>query len=507
MKLKKTIHEILTFTAAFIFLSTISFGQTSAINKNQTNAEPKTIKTKIDIGGYALYVNIAGAGSPTVIFESGSGAYSNHWNLVQPEISKITRTFSYDRAGLGKSDKRTLTKTSCLNQVQELHTLLKNTHVKGPYILVANSYGAFLVKLFANTYPKEVAGVVFVDGTDEKYSEFLAKNLTPAQLDVFKRYPDPDGTFDEHLLGAQQIKVAGKLDALRKKPVIVLTADINVTLKQYANTPMVIAFPHWMEWQQDLVALSDKGKQYVIKGSGHVIQQNKPQVVINAIKKMLTYDLKNRPIPSCKTIELSPEKLKRFVGKYLFAVNDVLTIKEENGHLFADIPYLIQTEMCPLSENEITTKDNDVAATVLKLTESGIAIKSKYSPGEKNIIKVADDYHTLNECWASGKIAEAISKCNEVKKADPENAAISENRLNDLGYDLLGRGKIEEAISVLKFNTELYPDSWNAFDSLGEAYAKTGNKKLAIESYEKSLQLNPASKSGTDALKQLREEK
>ena len=293
MKTKNTIRLMPGFAAAFIVLSTFSTGQIAAKSNDQTMDAAKTIQTKIDIGGYALYAKIAGEGSPTVIFEAGSGHTSSIWELVQPEISKITRTISYDRAGLGKSDKRSLPNTS-LTQVQELHALLKKAEVKEPYIYVANSYGAFLAKLFTSMYPTEVAGVVFVDGTDEKFAEYLANNLSPEQLDIFKKMAvsNPDGNYEETLISAEQVKEAGKKDALRNKPVIVLTADIQISAKQYANTPMSIAISQWMNWQQDLVALSDKSSQYIIKGSGHLIHRDNPQAVINAIKKMIDDDLK-----------------------------------------------------------------------------------------------------------------------------------------------------------------------------------------------------------------------
>ena len=295
MKTKNTIRLIPAFATAFIVLLMTSFGQIAAKSKDQTNNAAKTIQTKIDIGGYALYVNIAGEGSPTVIFEAGGGNASFIWGRVQPEISKITRTFSYDRAGLGRSDKRNLPNT-CLTQVQELHTLLKKAEVKEPYIYVANSYGAFLAELFTSMYPKEVAGVVFVDGTDEKFGEYLSNNLSPEQLDIFKKMAasSPDGNFEEMLISAQQVKEARKQNALRNKPVIVLTADIQISAKQFANTPMSIAISQWMNWQQDLVALSDKSEQSIIKGSGHLIHYDKPEAVINAIKKMIDYDLKGR---------------------------------------------------------------------------------------------------------------------------------------------------------------------------------------------------------------------
>lgn len=259
------------------------------------NYEGKIIQTKIDIGGYALYVNIAGEGSPAVIFEAGGSHTSSIWELVQPEVSKMTRTFSYDRAGLGKSDKRNLPNTS-LTQVQELHALLKKADVKGPYIFVANSYGAFIVKLFANLYPNKVSGVVFVDGTHEKLTEFLSNNLAPDQLEVLKKMmaANPDGNYEEMLISAEQVKEAGKKDELRKKPVVVLTSDIQIAEKQFAGTPMQIAFSQWMNWQKDLVALSDKSQQYIIEGSGHLIHSDKPQAVIDAIKKMIECNSQGR---------------------------------------------------------------------------------------------------------------------------------------------------------------------------------------------------------------------
>jgi Predicted hydrolases or acyltransferases (alpha/beta hydrolase superfamily) len=94
-------------------------------------AEIKNINDRIDIGGYSLHVNCYGEGGQTVIFESGLGHGSEDWTLVQPEISKIARTFSYDRAGIGNSDKTKARRTSFV-QVRALHTLLDKAKVKFP---------------------------------------------------------------------------------------------------------------------------------------------------------------------------------------------------------------------------------------------------------------------------------------------------------------------------------------------------------------------------------------
>jgi tetratricopeptide (TPR) repeat protein len=77
--------------------------------------------------------------------------------------------------------------------------------------------------------------------------------------------------------------------------------------------------------------------------------------------------------------------------------------------------------------------------------------------------------------------------------------------LNIAGYDLLAAKRVKEAIEVFKLNVKLHPDSWNVYDSLGEAYAADGNKKEAIANYEKSIQLNPNSDSGKEILAKLKQ--
>jgi tetratricopeptide (TPR) repeat protein len=79
-----------------------------------------------------------------------------------------------------------------------------------------------------------------------------------------------------------------------------------------------------------------------------------------------------------------------------------------------------------------------------------------------------------------------------------------EGDMNDTGYKLLAEKKFNEAIEVFKLNVKLYPNAWNTYDSLGEAYALAGNKKMAIENYEKSLKLNPKNDNGKEFLAKLK---
>jgi hypothetical protein len=88
----------------------------------------------VDVGGYRLHINCTGAGSPTVVIESGWGDMSASWGWVQPEIARSTRVCTYDRAGMGWSEPSPQPRTA-RQFALELHTLLTNANVPGPWQL------------------------------------------------------------------------------------------------------------------------------------------------------------------------------------------------------------------------------------------------------------------------------------------------------------------------------------------------------------------------------------
>src|ERR687893_3124206 len=118
----------------------------------------------IDVGGSSMHLRCTGeeGRAPTVVMDIGSGGIGMDWQRVQPGVAKFARVCSYDRAGTGWSDQGTQPRTS-QQIVEELHTLLGNAEVQGPYVLVGHSLGGVNVQLYANQYPDEVAGMVLVD--------------------------------------------------------------------------------------------------------------------------------------------------------------------------------------------------------------------------------------------------------------------------------------------------------------------------------------------------------
>lgn len=106
--------------------------------------------------------------------------------------------------------------------------------------------------------------------------------------------------------------------------------------------------------------------------------------------------------------------------------------------------------------------------------------------------------------FEAGNLAVVKAKLIEFRK-DPANEFVSvEAELNAAGYRLMAAQRIEQAIELFKLNTELYPDSANVFDSLGEALANAGKREEAIKAYERALLLSPNYPSAVEALQRLK---
>jgi pimeloyl-ACP methyl ester carboxylesterase len=116
----------------------------------------------VDVGGRRLHLQEGGAGSPVVVLEAGIAATSLSWRAIHQQIAGFTRVASYDRAGLGWSDPAA-SRLTLASLAADLRGLLTAAGLPPPYILVAHSFGAFVVRACAARYPAEIAGLVLVD--------------------------------------------------------------------------------------------------------------------------------------------------------------------------------------------------------------------------------------------------------------------------------------------------------------------------------------------------------
>ncbi len=116
----------------------------------------------VDVGGHRLHIECIGSGSPTVVLESGAAESSFYWARIAPVVATTTKVCVYDRAGRGWSEAASGPQDG-LAVARDLHTLLSRSGNAGPYVLVGHSTGGAYVRIFAASYPEEVAGMVLLD--------------------------------------------------------------------------------------------------------------------------------------------------------------------------------------------------------------------------------------------------------------------------------------------------------------------------------------------------------
>src|SRR5206468_1586863 len=120
----------------------------------------------VDVGGHRLHLNVKGerTAAPTVVLEAGMGSMSSNWAWVRDDLARDGRVVSYDRAGLGWSD-RSEGPIDAATGADELHAVLRAAGIGPPYILAGHSYGGLVVRMFADRYRADVAGMVLVDAS------------------------------------------------------------------------------------------------------------------------------------------------------------------------------------------------------------------------------------------------------------------------------------------------------------------------------------------------------
>jgi len=247
-------------------------------------------------------------------------------------------------------------------------------------------------------------------------------------------------------------------------------------------------------------------------GYGAAIMTNsddRPDRLINEILQSIAveYGWKDYVAPVVEPVALGREELAAFAGRYRLSSDSVLIVSLENNTLKGQATGDAAFELVPVSENAFVRRESQ-NQYVFARPENGSskAVLLRTPREELSAERLPDGVLMPFELLLAGKTEEAVSAYKDLRAKDPKDPAIDENRLNSLGYNFLREKKYAEAIAVFKLNVELYPQSWNVYDSLAEAYMMNGDKELAIENYEKSLAINPNNVNGAQMLKKLRGE-
>ncbi|MBN1459939.1 MAG: alpha/beta hydrolase [Armatimonadetes bacterium] len=239
----------------------------------------------VDIGGHSLFLSCVGEGEPTVILESGieDGGSFGGWGPIQDSVKAFARVCFYDRAGLGRSASGPEPRDS-RRIATELHTLLHTAGLQPPYILVGHSMGGLHIRVFADEYPTEVAGMVFIDPTPK---ELMTEPLTQEQLDNLVAAGAPEGVLAEAGPGiTNSIPQWQTLGPLPDVPVVVLTSS-----PPSETTQGDIDVDRWQTLSDLHQALADEvsdGIHIVATQAGHYIHIDEPDLVVDAIRRVLS---------------------------------------------------------------------------------------------------------------------------------------------------------------------------------------------------------------------------
>jgi tetratricopeptide (TPR) repeat protein len=248
-----------------------------------------------------------------------------------------------------------------------------------------------------------------------------------------------------------------------------------------------------------LVADKDKGRGAVVmvnSDNGQIMDE-----IVRAIAR--EYEWEDYLSGPREIVSIDPKELDHYVGRYLVNPDRVMTITKENNSLFAEPSSEAKVEIFPIAGGKFIRTDAPVEYSFAKNPEGKAGTLEIHFQGTNLAAPRITGQLIPYELLMAGQTAEALEGYRGIKKEKPDNNAVSENRLNGLGYGLMSRKKYREAIAVFQVNAEFYPQSSNVHDSLGEAYMLNGDKELAVKSYRKALQLDPKNANAVRMLKKL----
>jgi pimeloyl-ACP methyl ester carboxylesterase len=284
----------------------------------------KQIGRSVDIGGRTLNIHCTGEGSPTVIFVSARTAPGYVWTPTQRGVSAFTRACWYDRADLGWSDAGPDPAWGDA-AARDLHRLVQNAGLRPPLVLVGHSFGGYVIRLYHHAYPGEASGMVFVDTALEDAGTIpgmphrerppipraviLGLSTVLGRLGMIRFLASDPGPPPKHwsadewnmlsrlrrqrniLLADAKVGPGRATDdlvratgGLEEMPLIVLTQGNPSSPSSAA--PGVLR--GWVDLQRRFAQRSRRGRQVLVRDSGHGMPEEAPDAIISAVREIVT---------------------------------------------------------------------------------------------------------------------------------------------------------------------------------------------------------------------------
>jgi pimeloyl-ACP methyl ester carboxylesterase len=266
-----------------------------------------------ETGTPPLHHACEGEGSPTVILEAGLGSPSEGWQDLQRELSALTRTCRYDRAGLGRSPAPDPGPRTAAEHVEELRRLLEAEGIEGPYVLVGHSYGGMLARLFAHTHADVAAGAVLLDSPHADESRRYLEELPPDDHPVLNRLREQLRALHDPATTPEGLDWEASMDEVRAVsglgdlPLVVVTAGRGGP-RAVQGLPEELVEPLdelRIDLQRELAGLSTNSLHVVATGSGHSVpdpQTGEPEVIVAAVAEVVRAVRENRPLRPCEQV-------------------------------------------------------------------------------------------------------------------------------------------------------------------------------------------------------------
>ena len=318
---------ILILIGALVGISLVGFAYQLTMEQRDRVAYPAPGEI-YQVGGIDLHLDCRGQGTPTIILEAGLMSGSSSWMLVHDELAAVTRTCAYDRPGMDWSEP--INRVADAEEVSErLYDLLVEAKIEGPKVLLGMSAGGVYVREYYKNHTDDIVGMVFVDSSHEQQGNRLPDVGDGGFFDavlISCRLMQPIGlirifnVLDQFIEGFEldeptknallanmnqshscasiywesesiegEVRDEAPSNSLGDLPLVVLSqgeepkasTQIGATLEQAIAERKV-----WDELQQELLGLSSNGERYVALESGHVIQFNQPELVIEKVSEL-----------------------------------------------------------------------------------------------------------------------------------------------------------------------------------------------------------------------------